>query len=81
VLRFGYATSFLLQLFADCTSSGRELSTVDGLFVLMRAEGIKNGLDFEQAVNDPEMVEMVTSTQVLHAWCSRATKYSIQASD
>jgi hypothetical protein len=28
------------------------------------AEGIKNGLDFEQAVNDPDMVEMVSSTQV-----------------
>lgn len=28
-------------------------------------EGIKTGLDFEQAVNDPEMVEMVTSTQIL----------------
>ncbi|KAF6255517.1 hypothetical protein COO60DRAFT_1702769 [Scenedesmus sp. NREL 46B-D3] len=28
-------------------------------------EGIKIGLDFEQAVNDPEMVEMVTSTQIL----------------
>eukprot|EP00882_Tetradesmus_deserticola_P025320 GHRQ01027799.1.p2 GENE.GHRQ01027799.1~~GHRQ01027799.1.p2 ORF type:complete len:129 (-),score=34.83 GHRQ01027799.1:47-433(-) len=32
--------------------------------LLTGAEGIKNGLDFEQAVNDPEMVEMVSSTQV-----------------
>jgi hypothetical protein len=47
----------------------------------VHAEGIKNGLDFEQAVNDPEMVEMVTSTQVLHAClaakCLETARWSI----
>jgi hypothetical protein len=29
-----------------------------------RAEGLKYGLDFEQALSDPDMVEVVAPTQV-----------------
>lgn len=43
-----------------------------GLF--LRAEGIKQGLDFEQALQDPDMVELVASTQVtsLACWSTEA---------
>jgi hypothetical protein len=41
---------------------------------VVNAEGIKNGLDFEQAVNDPDLVQMVTSTQVQHSSSSTAQK-------
>lgn len=33
-------------------------------WVLMLSEAIKQGLDFEQALADPDLPELVTSTQV-----------------